>query len=98
MFLETCPNNKRDQPTLEKIIMDRVRRGTTIITDGWGAYVGLTKLGNLLILEICLLLTNQINSYIEGMDYKHMVVNHSKNFKDPITGVHSNRIEGRCSE
>ena len=51
MFLETCPNNKRDQPTLEKIIMDRVRRGTTIITDGWGAYVGLTKLGNLLILE-----------------------------------------------
>ena len=30
-----------------------------------------------------------------GMDYKHMTVNHANNFKDPITGVHTNGIEGR---
>merc|ERR1719285_24073 len=74
MFIDICPNNLRDKPTLERMILNRVRRGTTIITDGWASYVGLTEL---------------------GMDYKHLVVNHSKHFKDPITGVHSNEIEGR---
>eukprot|EP00644_Phytophthora_capsici_P008105 jgi/Phyca11/125928/e_gw1.60.148.1 len=28
------------------------------------------------------------------MNYQHQWVNHSKNFKDPITGAHANRIEG----
>ena len=60
MFLELCPDNKRDKTTLETIILNRVRRGTTIITDGWGGYVGLTELGNLSIISICLLSTNQI--------------------------------------
>ena len=36
MFLDICPNNKRDRATLEKMIMRRVRRGTTILTDKWG--------------------------------------------------------------
>ena len=38
MFLDICPNNKRDRATLEKMIMRRVRRGTTILTDKWGGY------------------------------------------------------------
>lgn len=31
-----------------------------------------------------------LNTYFE----KHMTVNHSENYKDPLTGVHSNTIEG----
>ena len=89
MFLDICPNNKRDRATLEKMIMRRVRRGTTILTDKWGGYIGLEGLGNIWFCHhFCLTLYS-------GMDYKHMTVNHANNFKDPITGVHTNGIEGR---
>lgn len=45
IFLETCKDNKRDKPTLEEIIVRRVRRGTHVITDCWAAYGGLEELG-----------------------------------------------------
>jgi len=45
IFLEICPNNKRDAATLEEIILRRVRPGTHIITDCWGGYNGLKNLG-----------------------------------------------------
>jgi transposase-like protein len=31
---------------------------------------------------------------LKNIGYKHMTVNHKKNFKDPITKVHTNTIEG----
>jgi transposase-like protein len=31
---------------------------------------------------------------LKNIGYKHMTVNHSKHFKDPITNVHTNTIEG----
>ena len=36
-------------------------------------------------------------SCIEQLGMEHKVVNHSKNFKDPISGVHTNTIEGTWS-
>ena len=65
--LEICPSNKRDEATLIPLIQKHIAPGTTIYTDGWGAYCNLEKYG-----------------------YKHMTVNHSLNFKNPDTGVHTN--------
>ena len=33
--------------------------------------------------------------YLIGYDYNHSTVNHSEHFKDPLTGTHTNTIEGR---
>ena len=45
VFLERCTNNRRDRPTLERIITTHVEKGTRIITDGWKAYAHLEELG-----------------------------------------------------
>ena len=33
--------------------------------------------------------------YFIGYDYTHSTVSHSEHFKDPLTGTHTNTIEGR---
>ena len=45
IFLVLCPENKRDRPTLEKIIKDIVELGSTVYTDGWAAYKKLEECG-----------------------------------------------------
>lgn len=44
-FYEICPNNERSEAVLLPIIKKYVRRGTTIITDGWAAYTNLDAHG-----------------------------------------------------
>ena len=85
MFLEMCPENKRDKPTLEALIIKRVRPGTHIITDGWAAYKDISRLGLL-----------DVDTFLKfKLGYTWSFVNHSNNFKDPETGDHTNSIEGR---
>ena len=43
--LEICPDNKRDRATLEALIEKHVAPGTTIMTDCWKGYNGLSQLG-----------------------------------------------------
>jgi len=38
IFLATCPNNKRDAPTLTDIIERHVAKESTVLTDCWRAY------------------------------------------------------------
>ena len=35
---------------------------------------------------------------LQGFDYTHDVVNHSKHYKDPVTGKHTNTIEGKWNK
>lgn len=44
-FLVVCPDNSRSEATLLPIIKQYVAPGTTIITDGWKAYINLGNHG-----------------------------------------------------
>lgn len=68
MFLVGVPDRTAD--TLLNIIKQYVRPGTTIMTDCWKAYDGLTQ-----------------------ENFKHLSVNHSINFVDPLTSAHTQNIE-----
>ncbi len=35
-------------------------------------------------------------NHLEEYGYKHLTVNHSVHYKDPVTGVHTNNIESNC--
>lgn len=43
--IEICPDNKRDAVTLIPLVIKRVKPGTTIVTDLWKSYFGLTSKG-----------------------------------------------------
>lgn len=76
------PVANRDKKTLLPLIMKYIKAGSTIISDGWASYKDVSKIILLATGEFC---------------YTHQVVNHSKNFKDPLTGAHTNSVEGMWS-
>lgn len=65
------PVKKRSANYLVPIIQHFILPGTTIVSDCWKAYGGLSSMG-----------------------FDHLTVNHSISFKDPVTGEHTNTIEG----
>ena len=57
--------------------------GTKIISDHYASYVSVNEIHTL-----------ENNPLLIDMNYTHEWVNHSRNFVDPITGAHTQRIEG----
>ena len=95
MFLVECPGGFRTREVLEKIILEHVELGTTIYTDCWKAYNHLEDLGKFWRLfwgGFCIW-SLLILFYFQG--YIRRSVNHDKWYVDPVTGVHTNRIESR---
>ena len=73
---------RRDATTLLSIIQDKVAPGSIIYTDCWAAYGGIPSL---------------VDDNGQPLDLQHFTVNHSLHFRDPITRVHTNTIEGKFS-
>lgn len=68
----------RNRESLTNLIKKYIRPGTTIISDEWPGYF--TENFNL--------------SDLSGYNFEHMTVNHNENFVNPVTGDHTNKIEG----
>lgn len=77
--------DKRTKATLLPVIKEFVRPGSTIMSDMYASYV-CERGGKLHTLEN--------NRYLASMKYTHKWVNHSLNFVDPVSGAHTNTIEG----
>ncbi|KAG6616976.1 uncharacterized protein IUM83_04770 [Phytophthora cinnamomi] len=73
----------RKTKTLSPILRKHVKAKTTIIGDAFASYVSVNGKHTL-----------ENNRYLRGMQYTHRWVNHDKFFVDPVTGAHTNRIEG----
>uniref|UniRef100_A0A0L8I778 ISXO2-like transposase domain-containing protein n=1 Tax=Octopus bimaculoides TaxID=37653 RepID=A0A0L8I778_OCTBM len=71
-FLVFVPD--RSSETLLPLIKKFIKPGTTIYSDCWSAYNGITEID-------------------VTQKYTHFKVNHSENFVDPITNVHTNSVE-----
>ncbi|KAG6576484.1 uncharacterized protein IUM83_08940 [Phytophthora cinnamomi] len=77
--------NKRTKATLLPIIKKFIKPRTRIHSDMFASYVAergarVHTLAN--------------NHMLAGMHYEHSWVNHSLNFVDPVTGTHTNTIDG----
>ena len=85
-FIEEYPNNKRDQMTLEELILKRVQLGTKILEDGWSSYEHFQELS--CVVFVCCRMTLMLTSHWD-------FINHSENFRKPEDdSVHTNTIEG----
>ncbi|KAL7634602.1 UNVERIFIED_CONTAM: hypothetical protein RMT77_014979 [Armadillidium vulgare] len=71
VFLMAVPD--RTEKTLINAIKNKIKPGTTIISDCWASYQNI--------------------STIHGFNYKHLTVNQSCNFVDPITKANIQNIE-----
>ncbi|CAB9517970.1 Inherit from opiNOG: protein Hydra magnipapillata [Seminavis robusta] len=74
--------DKRDTGTLIPLIIKFIAPGSIIRSDCWGAYNGIEDV------EI-----DAGYGYTMPI-YEHQRVNHEAGFKNPVTGVHTNTIEG----
>ena len=105
MFLEPCKNNKRDavcsfvfcwkslfvlrQPLKKSYFEEWGQGRILLLTAGlrimdWRIRVIILWFGELFWFAV-----------LNYLGFQHSTVNHARHFKDPITGVHSNTIEGR---
>lgn len=83
------PVEDRSRSTLMALIKRYIRPGSTIISDFWKVRICLTKV----LLKLLSFLFQSYDSLTDE-GYTHWKVNHSLSFKDPITGEHTNTIEG----
>ncbi|KAE8959299.1 hypothetical protein PR003_g31819 [Phytophthora rubi] len=69
--------------TLSTILHKHVKAKATIISDSFAPYVSVNG-------------KHTLENYrlLRGMNYTHRWVNHDDCFVDPVTGAHTNRIEG----
>ncbi|XP_023239330.1 uncharacterized protein LOC111637954 [Centruroides sculpturatus] len=68
-----CFVNNRSEASLNWVVRNFVRSGSTVHTDQWKGYNNIGEL--------------------KGIDIKYATVNHSKNFANPLDGVHTQNIE-----
>ncbi|KAJ8544548.1 hypothetical protein ON010_g11719 [Phytophthora cinnamomi] len=73
----------RKKKTLSPILRKHVKANTTIISDAFASYVRVNGKHTL-----------ENNRYLRGMQYTHRWVNHDKFIVVPVTGAHTNSIEG----
>ena len=71
--------SSRDKQTLQTFIHMYVKPGSVIITDCWAAYRDIKEM---------------VDLDENNLDYVHYTVNHSETYVDPVTGAHTNTIEG----
>ena len=69
----------RSKETLQKYIRMYIRPGSIIITDCYASYKDIKEM---------------VDQERSSMDYMHYTVNHSETYVDPVTGAHTNTIEG----
>ena len=71
--------SNRSKETLQKYIRMYVKPGSVIITDCWAAYKDIKEM---------------VDNDGNDLDYVHYTVNHSSTYVDPVTGAHTNTVEG----
>ena len=98
---------RRDIATLKPLILRFILPGTYIISDMYSSYIGISDYDS----DRQIMSDSEYQMYFGYLNdprpnpfrnrlYKHDMVNHSQTYKDPITGAHTNTIEGhwRCSK
>jgi hypothetical protein len=93
--------DKRDIPTLKPLILRFILPGTYIISDKYSSYHWIRNHPS----NGTVMSDAEYRSYFGYLNddrpnpfhthmYKHDMVNHSQTYKDPVTGAHTNTIEG----